>query len=77
MCMWMIKQGPSQMTRIKKKSLWVMIKSLNDTSFTTLMKRNILINRDVDFNEEKTRDCKINNCEKYDFLLILNEERKI
>jgi hypothetical protein len=35
--------------------------------------RNMMISRDVEFNEELAWDWKINDCKKYDFLLILDE----
>jgi hypothetical protein len=38
---------------------------------------NMLISRDVKFNEEGAWDWKVNNSEKYDFLLILDEEEEI
>ena len=34
---------------------------------------NMVISRDVEFNKELAWDWKINDCEKYDFLLILDE----
>jgi hypothetical protein len=37
----------------------------------------MVINKDVEFNEEGTWDWKVNDVEKYDFLLILNEEEEI
>jgi len=36
-----------------------------------------MINRDVEFNEEGAWDWKVNDGEKYDFLLILDEEEEI
>jgi hypothetical protein len=33
----------------------------------------MVISRDVEFNKELAWDWKINDCEKYDFLLILDE----
>jgi hypothetical protein len=38
---------------------------------------NMLISRDVKFNEEGAWDWKVNNSEKYDFLLILDEDEEI
>jgi hypothetical protein len=37
----------------------------------------MVINRDVKFNEEGAWDWKVSNSEKYDFLLILDEEEEI
>jgi hypothetical protein len=37
----------------------------------------MVINKDVEFNEEGAWDWKVNDVEKYDFLLILNEEEEI
>jgi hypothetical protein len=34
---------------------------------------NMVISRDVEFNKELAWDWKISDCEKYDFLLILDE----
>jgi len=37
----------------------------------------MVINKDVEFNEEGAWDWKVNDVEKYDFLLILDEEEEI
>jgi hypothetical protein len=37
----------------------------------------MVINKDVEFNEEGAWDWKVNDVEKYDFLLILNEKEEI
>jgi len=39
-------------------------------------KGKMVISRDVEFNEEGTWDWKINDCEKYNFLLTFNEEEE-
>lgn len=63
------------MIRTKIWSLWVMIKSTNDTSFNSNEEK-IVINRDVKFDQEGEYDFKVDDGEKYDFLLVLDEENE-
>jgi hypothetical protein len=52
-----------------------MIKSPNDTSFTTLMKeKKMMISKDVEFDEEGAWNSKVDDCEKYDFLPVFDEK---
>jgi hypothetical protein len=49
-----------------------MIKSPNDTSFTTPIKKKMMIGKDVEFDKEGAWNSKVNDSEKYDFLPVFD-----
>jgi hypothetical protein len=60
-----------------KKILWAMIKSLNDTSFTFLMKEILWLIELLNLIKKNALNWKVDDSRKYDFLPILDEEEKI
>ena len=47
---------------------------MNHSKF--VIKEKIVISRDVEFNEERAQDWKVNDGGKYEFLLILDEKNE-